>query len=53
MNKIETFHGGTISLLNMEVNDFAESHKILNTSICSETHGYHTYYTIVVVYEEN
>ena len=53
MNKIKTFHGSVLSLLRDEINRFAEKYKILNTSICSEAHGYNTYYTIVVVYEEN
>ena len=53
MNKIKTFHGSILSFLRKEVNYFAEKHKILNTSICSEAHGYNVYYTIVVVYEEN
>ena len=52
MNKIKTFHGSILSLLDNEVNHFAEKHKILNTSICSEEHGYNIYYTIVVLYEE-
>ena len=51
MNKIKTFHGSTLSLLNREINDFAKKHKVLNTSICSEIHGYNVYYSIVVVYE--
>ena len=53
MNKIKTFHGGTLSFLNDDINDCAKKHKILNTSICSEMHGHNAYYTIVVVYEEN
>ena len=52
MNKIKTFHGGILSLLRDEVNSFAEKHKIINTSICVEQHGYNTYYTILVLYEE-
>lgn len=52
MNKIKTFHGGILSLLQSEVNNFAEKHKIINTSICTEKIGYSIYYTIVVVYEE-
>ena len=52
MNKIKTFHGGILSFLRDEVNRFAEKHKIINTSICVEQHGYHTYYTILVLYEE-
>ena len=53
MNKIKTFHSDILSRLDKEVNYFAEKHKILNTSICSEEHGYDIYYTIIVVYEEN
>ena len=53
MNKIETFHGSTLSLIEYKVNDFAEKHKIINTSICTEKHGYDVYYTILVLYEEN
>ena len=53
MNKIKTFHGGILSLLRDEVNNFAEKHKIINTSICTEKHGYDVYYTILVLYEEN
>lgn len=52
MNKIKTFHGGILSFIQTEVNDFAEKHKIINTSICAEVSGYHTYYTILVLYEE-
>ena len=52
MNKIKTFHGSILSLLQSEVNNFAEKHKIINTSICTEKIGYSIYYTIVVVYEE-
>ena len=52
MNKIKTFHGSVLSLISDEVNHFAEKHKILNISICSEKYGYNTYYTIVVLYEE-
>lgn len=51
MNKIKTFHGGTLSLIQSEVNSFAEKHRIINTSICTEKHGYEIYYTIVVLYE--
>lgn len=53
MNKIKTFHGRPLSLVQLEVNNFAEKHKIINTSICAEKHGYDFYYTIVVLYEEN
>ena len=42
-----------LELIKYIVNRFAEKHKILNTSICSEKSGYSIYYTIVVVYEEN
>ena len=52
MNKIKTFHGCVLSLLCDEVNSFAEKHKIINTSICTEKHGYDVYYTILVLYEE-
>ena len=53
MNKIKTFQGSTLSFLQSEVNNFAEKHKIINTSICTEKYGYAIYYTIVVLYEEN
>lgn len=53
MNKIEIFHGSPLSLLHYKINYFAKKHKIINTSICSEKHGYDVYYTIVVLYEEN
>jgi hypothetical protein len=53
MNKIKTFHGGTLSIVQSEVNKFAEKNKIINASICTEKHGYDVYYTILVVYEEN
>lgn len=53
MNKIKTFQGSTLSFLQSEVNNFAEKHKIINTSICTEKYGYDIYYTIVVLYEEN
>ena len=52
MNKVKTFYGSVLSLLSNEVNRFAEKHKILNTSICSEECGYNIYYTILVLYEE-
>ena len=52
MNKIKTFHGGILSLLRDEVNSFAERHKIINTSICTEKYGTNVYYTILVLYEE-
>ena len=52
MNKIKTFHGGTLSIVQSEVNNFAEKHKIINASICTEKNGYRIYYTILVVYEE-
>lgn len=51
MNKIKTFHGSTLFIQN-EVNNFAEKHKIINTSICTEKYGNNIYYTIVVLYEE-
>lgn len=53
MNKIKTFHGSLLSIVQKEVNNFAEKHKIINTSICTEKYGYDIYYTIVVLYEEN
>ena len=52
MNKIRTFHGEILPHLQSEINNFAEKHKIINTSICTEKHGYSIYYTILVVYEE-
>jgi hypothetical protein len=52
MNKVKTFHGGVLSTIQSEVNSFAEYHKIINTSICAEIHGYNAYYTILVLYEE-
>ena len=52
MNKIKTFHGSILSLLQSEVNNFAEKHKIINASVCTEKYGYDIYYTILVVYEE-
>ena len=52
MNKIKTFHSSILSTIQSEVNSFAEKHKIINTSICAEVHGYNTYYTILVLYEE-
>ena len=52
MNKIKTFHGGTLSIVQSEVNNFAEKHKIINASICTEKHGYDVYYNILVLYEE-
>ena len=52
MNKIKTFHGCVLSFLRDEVNSFAENHKVINTSICTEKHGYSIYYTILVLYEE-
>lgn len=51
MNKIKAFHGSTLSLIQSEVNSFAEKRRIINTSICAEKHGYDIYYTIVVLYE--
>ena len=53
MNKIKTFQGSTLSFLQSEVNNFAEKHKIINTSICTEKYGYDIYYTIVALYEED
>lgn len=52
MNKIKTFHGGILSLIQSEANKFAEKHKIINASVCTEKIGYNIYYTILVVYEE-
>lgn len=52
MNKIKTFQGSTLSFIQSEVNNFAEKHKIINTSICTEMPGYIVYYTILVLYEE-
>jgi hypothetical protein len=52
MNKIRAFHGRTLSSIQSEVNDFAKNNKIINTSICTEKHGYDIYYTIIVLYEE-
>ena len=53
MNKIKTFHGGTLSFLENDVNKFARDHKIINVNICTEKYGYSVYYTIVVLYENN
>ena len=53
MNKIKTFHGTTLSTLEYNINGFAKTHKIINTSICTEKYGYEVYYTILVLYEEN
>ena len=53
MNKIKIFHDRLLYTTQNEVNNFAEKHKIINTSICTEKHGYDIYYTIVVLYEEN
>ena len=52
MNKIKTFHGSPLSIIQYEVNNFAEKHKIINANICTEKHGYDFYYTILVLYEE-
>lgn len=53
MNKIKIFQQGShYRDLEGAVNEFAKNHKILNTSICTEKHGYDVYYTIVVLYEE-
>ena len=52
MNKIEIFHGSVLSIIQYEVDNFAKKHKIINTSICTEKHGYNIYYTILVLYEE-
>ena len=53
MNKIEIFHGYPLSLIHYKINNFAEKHKIINTSICTEKYGNNIYYTIVALYEEN
>ena len=54
MNKIKIFQQESyFHRLENVVNEFAKNHKILNTSVCTEKHGYNIYYTIVVVYEEN
>lgn len=52
MNKVHIFYNRLLSLIQKEVNIFAEKHKIISTSICTETHGYDIYYIIVVLYEE-
>lgn len=53
MNKIKIFQQESYyRRLENTVNEFAKNHKILNTSICTEKHGYDVYYTIVVLYEE-
>lgn len=52
MNKIKIFRQESYyRRLEDTVNEFAKEHKILNTSICTEKHGYNVYYTIVVLYE--
>ena len=52
MNKIKIFQQESYyHRLEDTVNEFAKEHKILNTSICTEKHGYDVYYTIVVLYE--
>lgn len=53
MNKIKIFHGGILSIIQNEANNFAEKHKIINISICTEKYGNNIYYTIVALYEEN
>ena len=53
MNKIKIFHNRLLSTTQNEVNNFAEKHKIINTSICTEKYGNNIYYTIVALYEEN
>lgn len=53
MNKVKIFHGRTLSFIEDNITSFAKTHKIINTSICTEKHGYDVYYTIVVLYEEN
>lgn len=52
MNKVEVFHGISLPIIQYEVDSFAEKHKIINASICTEQQGYNVYYTILVVYEE-
>lgn len=53
MNKIKIFHGQHFRALEDDVNDFALRHKIINTDICTEKHGYEIYYTIIVLYCDN
>ena len=53
MNKIKIFHGQHFRILEDNVNDFALKHKIINTDICTEKHGYEIYYTIIVLYCDN
>lgn len=52
MNKVKIFHEDYYHDLEDKINHFAEKHKILNTSICTEKHGYAVYYTAMVLYEE-
>ena len=51
MNKVKVFHEEHYRKLEEEINEFALKHNILNTSICTEKHGYEVYYTIIIVYE--
>ena len=53
MNKIKTFYGSSLYSLENDINEFARDHKIINTNICTEKHGYNVSYTIVVLYENN
>ena len=53
MNKVKIFHESYWTRIEDRINQFAEKHTILNTSICTEKHGYDVSYTIIVVYEEN
>ena len=53
MNKVKIFHESYWIRIEDKINQFAENHKILNTSVCTEKHGYDVYYTILVLYEED
>ena len=52
MNKVKIFHEEFYYRLEQKINEFAQEHKILNTSIATEKHGYSVYYNVIVVYEE-
>lgn len=52
MNKVKIFHEEYCWKLEEKINEFALKYNILNTSICTEKHGYDVYYTVIIVYEE-
>lgn len=52
MNKVTIFEGISRFKLERAINDFANRHKIVNTSISTKKYGDSTEYIIVVLYEE-